>query len=185
MAAGGHGGVGLASGDHPAEVGDQPPGWSASAGPALDPAEPDAAPAVREVRGSYAGGEPDGRDGQAGVAGKRGQPGQLAIKLGVAAAAGQAYQDDQTLASRGVTAEQMIGVPPHPAQPPDRYALSVQGGPDHIPELAGERARAAVHVFEYRPSVSGGRIGAGGGLEQGGDAMTGRDPSIRSKLEGP
>jgi hypothetical protein len=45
-------------------------------------------------------------------------------------------------------------VPPHPAQPPDRYTLPVQRGPDQIPELAGERASAAVHVFEYRPEAA-------------------------------
>jgi hypothetical protein len=107
-----------------------------------------------EARGGHPGAEPGGRDGQAGVAGKRGQPGQLPIKLGVAAAAGQAHPDDQALAGCGVAAEQVIGVLAHPAQPPDRQALPVQRCPDQIPELASEQARAAVHVFEYRSKAA-------------------------------
>jgi len=140
----------MQGGDHPAEVGDQPPGWLVSAGPARDPAEPDAAPAARKARGGHPGAEPERRDGQAGVAGERGQPGQLSIELGVAAAAGQAYPDDQAFAGSGVAAEQVIGVLAHPAQPPDRYSLPGQRGQSQIPELARERARAAVHVVEYR-----------------------------------
>jgi hypothetical protein len=74
----------------------------------------------------------------------------LSIELGVAAAAGQAYPDDQAFADSGVAAEQVIGVLAHPAQPPDRYSLPGQRGQSQIPELARERARAAVHVVEYR-----------------------------------
>jgi len=61
------------------------------------------------------------------------------------------YRYQSALAGSGVAAEQVIGVLAHPAQPPDRYALLVQRGPGQIPQLAGERAHAAVHVLSIGP----------------------------------
>jgi hypothetical protein len=82
------------------------------------------------------------------------RPGELSYMDGTSVLTRQAHPDDQALAGSGVTAEQVIGVLAHPVQPPDRYSAPGQRGQGQIPELAGERARTAVHVFEYRSKAA-------------------------------